>query len=113
MLIKLPWMKKYEKNLLKILEQTKNGTKPIHQKASDLSTEQLKFLSAKGLIRLHAAGDNLFFISVEPAGLTYFEDKKEKRADFLKTYFASYAASFLAGLTSGVLLTLLTTKFLA
>lgn len=105
-------MKKYEKDLVHLLKLTQNGTKPTHQKTSGLSAEQLKFLSAKGLIRLQAAGDNLFFILIEHAGITYFEDKKANRNNFLKSYFATYVATFLAGLTSGILLTILTTKFL-
>lgn len=105
-------MKKYEKDLVRLLKLTKNGTKPIHQNASGLNEEQLRFLSAKELIQLQPAGDNLFLVQMKPAGLTHFEDKRERRADFIKSYFASYLTTFLAGLTSGVLLTLLTTKWI-
>ena len=94
-------MKQYERELKKLIELSKGGCKPVHQRTSGLSEDQLRFLSAKGLISLKPAGDNEFFILLTPAGLTHFSNKSEKREDFIKEHIVS----FLSGFVSGVLVT--------
>ena len=94
-------MKKYEKDLKKLIDISHSGCKPVHQDTSGMCEEQLRFISAKGLVSLLPAGDNKFVVILEPAGLAYFSNKSEKLEDFIKEHIAS----FLSGFVSGVLAT--------
>ena len=94
-------MKKYEQDLKRIIELSDGGCEPVHQEMTEMTEAQLRFLAAKGFLSLEAAGDNKFWVVVEPAGLAYFSDKGEAKEAFIKEHLAS----FLSGFFSGVLVT--------
>lgn len=96
-------MKKYEREIKRLIELTNGGCEPVHQKITGLTEDELRFLAAKKLLRLQPAGDNMYFVTVEPAGLTYFSDKREATGDFIKEHIAT----FLSGFFSGVLVTVI------
>ena len=98
-------MKKYERDLQKLIGLSNGGCKPVHQKNCEMDGKQLRFLSAKGLISLTPAGNNEFFVTLAPAGLAYFSNEAEKRENFIKEHIAS----FLSGFVSGVLVTVAAT----
>ncbi len=98
-------MKEYEKQLKQLISLSNDGCDPVDQAVTGMSEGQLRFLSAKGLIDLIPAGDDEFWITIEPAGLAYFSNKSEKRSGFIKEHLAS----FLTGFVSGVLTTVLAT----
>lgn len=76
----------------------------VHQKRSGLSERDLRILAAKNLVDLIPAGNDLFLIKLTPDGLTYFEDRRQRRVDFLKEHLAT----FVTGFASGVLATMAT-----
>lgn len=93
-------MKKYEYDLKKLLSLSNNGCDLVHQEQAELSVSDLKLLSAKGFITMRPAGDNEFWIKLEPAGLIYFEEKSNKRNEFLlKSVFVPILVSVIASLT--------------
>lgn len=96
-------MKKYEHDLKKLISLSGGGCEPVHQEASGLSESELRFLSAKGFIKLHPAGDNQFWVVIAPPGLAHFSNKSEAREGFIKEHIAS----FLTGFFSGVLVTVI------
>ena len=98
-------MKQYEKNLKYLIALSKAGSKMIHQNQAELTEDDLRFLSAKGLISLKPAGDNEFWIVLEPAGITYFSDQKSARENFIKDKLIT----FVSGFVSGVLVTVVAT----
>lgn len=95
-------MKQYEKELKQLITQSNGGCDPVHQRATGLSEEQLRFLSAKGLIELRPAGNNEFWVTIAPRGLAHFSDKSETWEKFIKEHIIS----FLFGFAAGVLTTL-------
>lgn len=98
-------MKKYEKDLKTLIALSDNGCNPVHQTETEIDEAALMFLDAKGLISLEPAGDDEFWIVMQDKGLTYFSDRGEKRADFIKEHIVS----FLSGFVSGVLATIAAT----
>lgn len=98
-------MKEYEKQLEQLISLSNNGCDPVDQAVSGMNEGQLRFLSAKGLIALTPAGDDEFWITIEPAGLAHFSNKSEKREGFIKEHLVG----FLSGFVSGVLTTVLAT----
>ena len=78
------------------------GCELVHQEQSGLSEADLRFLSAKGLLDLTPAGDNEFWAELTPSGLTYFSEKAESRARFVKEHLVN----FFSGFISGVLVTI-------
>ena len=104
-------MKKYEKQLKTLQKLSNNGCDPVHQSETDLSEADARLLSAKGLVILHPAGDNRFFITLTDAGITYFSDLVESRVDFFKNHFANFLTGFLSGALAGVVGTLLVQRF--
>lgn len=98
-------MKKYEKDLRRLISLSNNGCIFVHQTETGMDEASLMFLDAKGLISLEPAGDDEFWVTMEPKGLTYFSDKKEGKRTFIKEHIAS----FLSGFVSGVLATVVAT----
>jgi len=94
-------MKKYERNLKKLISLSNGGCDLVPQETAGLTEEELRFLSAKGFVELNPAGDNLFWIWIEPSGLAYFSNKEEARSQFIKTNMVN----FFSGFVSGVLVT--------
>ena len=94
-------MKKYEKDLQKLIKLSQGGCEPIHQTDCGMEEKQLRFLAAKGFVSLRPAGNNEFWIVLNPAGLSHFSDKDEAREAFIK----EHVAGFLSGFASGVLVT--------
>lgn len=70
-------MKKYEKELEELIRLSNGGCDPVDQEITDMTEAQLRFLAAKGFVALAPAGDDEFWITIEPAGLAYFSDKEE------------------------------------
>lgn len=98
-------MKIYEKNLKTLLKLWQNENDCLLASNLPLSKNDLDFLNAKELIKLKPAGDNQFNVIVQPQGLTYFEDKKQRR----NQYIADHIFRFTGGFVSGVLTTVLAT----
>lgn len=98
-------MKKYEHDLKKLIDLSEGGCELVHQEQTGLSEAELRFLAAKGFLRLHPAGDDEFWVIMEPTGLSHFSDKSEARESFFKEHLAS----FLTGFISGVLVTVVAT----
>ena len=98
-------MKNYEKELEQPIRQSNDGCEPIHPETTDMTEAQLRRLEAKGLIALTPAGDDEFWITIEPAGLAHFSSKAETRRGFIKEHLVS----FLSGLAAGVLATVAAT----
>lgn len=69
-------MKDHEENLQKLIDLTKGGCRPVHQSITGLDEQELRFLAAMSYIKLHPAGNNEFYITVEKTGLAYFANKK-------------------------------------
>jgi len=72
-------MKKYEKDLKKLIKLSDGGSNFVHQENTGMNKAELRFLQAKGLVSFRPAGDNELYIVVESAGLTYFSNKHEQR----------------------------------
>lgn len=70
-------MEKFERDLNEIIELSNNGCDPVHQSQTNLTEADIRFLSAKGLISMQPAGDDLFYMILKPEGITYFSDQKE------------------------------------
>lgn len=96
-------MKQYERYLRDLIHLSNGGCEPVHQEQSELSEADLRFLSAKGFLDLSPAGDNEFWAELTPSGLSYFSDKAESRARFIKEHLVN----FFSGFVSGVLVTIL------
>lgn len=94
-------MKSYEKDLRRLIHLSNGGCTPVMQEDTNMTEEQLMFLAAKGFISLGPAGDDEYWITVDPPGLVHFSNKIEKRENFVKEHLAT----FLVGFVSGVLVT--------
>ena len=90
-------MKRYEKNLKRLQALTKNGSEP-----ADLNEAGLDEPSAYLLKSLGLAGDNEFWITLTDDGVTYFIDKANARADFVKNHLANFVVGFLSGVLATV-----------
>ena len=55
-------MKKYEHDLKKLIDLSEGGCELVHQEQTGLSEAELRFLAAKGFLRLHPAGDDEFWL---------------------------------------------------
>lgn len=95
-------MKGYEKDLRRLIHLSNGGCTPVMQGDTDMTEEQLRFLAAKGFISLGPAGDDEYWITIEPSGLVHLSDKSERREHFIKEHLVS----FFSGFCSGVLVTL-------
>ena len=72
-------MEKFEHDLKEIIKLSNNGCDPVHQSQTNMTEADIRFLSAKGLISMHPAGDGLFYVTLKPEGITYFSDQKVLR----------------------------------
>ena len=70
-------MKKYERDLQKVLSKVNEGFTRIFEGVDGLTGSDLRFLEAKGLVELENAGDGEVFAQPTAKGLTYFSDKKD------------------------------------
>lgn len=84
-------MKKIERDLKIIHKYDAEGHVGVFQGVDGLSESDLKFLSAKGLVKLQAAGDNELFAELTAKGRTYFSDKQEHAAKSLKDRMLGFA----------------------
>lgn len=98
-------MKQYERDLKKLIEMSEGGCYPVHQSQTGMSEADLRFLAAKGFVSLHPAGNDEFWLVVEPSGLAHFSNKSEAREAFAKDKIVT----FLSGFASGVLVTIVAT----
>lgn len=96
-------MKRYEKVLKHLQALTKNGSEPTDLNEAGLDEPSAYLLKSLGLAELIPAGDNEFWITLTDDGVTYFIDKANARADFVKNHFANFFTGFLSGLLVGVL----------
>ena len=90
-------MRKFEKQLKKLIDLTDNGCIFVHQTKTGIDEATLRLLDAKDFISLEPAGDNEFWIVMQDKGLTYFSDKAEKKADFVKEHIVSFLSGFVSG----------------
>ena len=95
-------MKRYEKDLKRLQALTKNGSEPTDQESANLDDKAARLLSAMGFIDLIPAGDNEFWITLTDDGVTYFIDKANARADFVKNHLANFVVGFLSGVLATV-----------
>ena len=99
-------MKKYERDLKKLIQLSKDGCRLVPDEESGLTEPELRSLSALGLVKLFPIGDNHFAVRVEKACLAYFIRKAESRASFFAGHAAQLVVGFLSGFLSGILVTL-------
>lgn len=100
-------MKPFEKNIKMLIEKSNGGCDPVFCGDGLLSEAELRFLSAKKLILMEPAGDDKFYAIIEPSGLTYFEDKRYRKIDFMKNYVLKFISGFVSGVLVGVVTTIL------
>lgn len=93
-------MRPYEKDLQKLLELSDRGRKPVHEKTAGMNRERMYVLSEQDLISLTKAGDNKLFITLTPAGIAYFDIRKEKKRAKIIDYCLKNWIAFLAMLIS-------------
>lgn len=98
-------IQKFEKDLKYLLDFAKTKNEIIFCPESILSESDFRFLAAKSLIDLHPAGDDAFYATISKEGLVYFQNKHDRRIDFLKEHLVA----FLLGFASGVLSTIVAT----
>lgn len=96
-------MKRCEKDLKRLQALTKNGSEPADLNEAGLDEPSAYLLKSLGLAELIPVGDNEFWITLTDDGVTYFIDKANARADFVKNHFANFFTGFLSGLLVGVL----------
>ena len=95
-------MKSYEKDLKHLQSLTKNGSEPVDLGEANLDEPSAYLLKSLGLAKLIPAGDNEFWIALTDSGVTYFVDKANARADFVKNYLANFVVGFLSGVLATV-----------
>lgn len=100
-------MKNFEKNLSTILSKSKNGSKLIKSSELAIAEPDLFFLSAKKLIDLRPAGDNLFFVVPKAEGITYFADKHDAKINFIKVNIFKFSVGFISGVLTTICATLI------
>lgn len=100
-------MKKFEKNLSTILSKSENGSKFIISTELSIPEQDLRLLSAKELIELKSAGDNLFFVIPKQKGIVYFLNKHDEKIDFIKTNLFKFSVGFVSGVLTTVIATLI------
>lgn len=96
-------MKSYECALKKLIDFSNSHPEMVFCDSIDksISFGDLKFLKAKGLIKLKSSGDNGYYAAVSESGITYFSDKHDKNVSFIKEHFFK----FISGFASGILVT--------
>ena len=92
-------MRKFEKNLKKLLAMSNGGCETIAE--SGLSQSELHMLSSGDFINLLPIGDNEFEVEVTAKGVLYFENRHKARVLF----WADHLANFILGFLSGALVT--------
>ena len=95
-------MKRYEKDLKRLQALTKNGSEPADLNEAELDEPSAYLLKSLGLAELIPVGDNEFWITLTDDGVTYFIDKANARADFVKNYLANFVVGFLSGVLATV-----------
>ena len=95
-------MKSYEKDLKRLQAITKNGSEPTELTEAGLDEPNAYLLKSLGLAELIPIGDNEFWISLTDSGVTYFIDKANARADFVKNHLANFVVGFLSGVLATV-----------
>lgn len=92
-------MTKYEKQLKQLIELTPENVNFINTPIDGIDEKDLRFLSAKGLVKMHRLGGNTMAVSVTAKGLTYFSDKRSHS----RTAVVSFALGVLSTLTAQAL----------
>lgn len=105
-------MKPYEKSLKKLLTLSNGGCDPVLCVPENISERDARFLAAKDLIELEPAGDDEFWAIIEPAGLTYFEDKKEEWRKSVTSTAIKYILVFASGVLATIVANYLSSRFL-
>lgn len=95
-------MKRYEKDLKHLQALTKNGSELTDLNEAGLDEPSAYLLKSLGLAELIPAGDNEFWITLTDDGVTYFIDKANARADFVKNHLANFVVGFLSGVLATV-----------
>lgn len=85
-------MAKFEKQLNQLIKQISDDVNFINVPIAGITNKDLRFLSAKGLVKLHWLGGYIMSVSVTAKGLTYFSDKRSR--------FFTAAISFVLGIAS-------------
>lgn len=91
-------MRKYEKDFKIILDYYhQTSVNKIHSSVTGLTKIELEYLQAKNLIHLtpFANGDPNFKIVISDIGITYFEDKYDKRKRVWISFISGAAATIL------------------
>lgn len=91
-------MRNYENNLDMILERLRTyGIRSFPSCDLPLSSQELIFLSAKGLIKLnrYKNNDTDYKITITNKGITYFEDKKDRIINRAITVFVSVVTTLI------------------
>lgn len=101
-------MKKFEMQL-KAIQSAVRANEFACAFAPDLEIDDcdLQFLSSKGLIELHPAGDDQLYIALNGPGYTYFDDKQEARKAFIQEHLFKFIFGFFSGTLVGVFTTIL------
>ena len=66
-----------------MLELTKHGTKGVLTNKIDIPEDRLRLLISRGYFRCEPYGDGIFRITAEPSAIMYFEDRKDKRKEWV------------------------------
>lgn len=96
-------MKQFERNLKYLISKSDNGCLPVELSRADIPESEARILKAKKLISLRPAGDNSFYAVIEDSGLTYFDDKRQKRKDFITDHIIRFIGGFISGVLTTVL----------
>lgn len=91
-------MPKYDKDIRKIIDSSKiQSSSVVMSTKLGVSDYDLRFLEAKGFVKTTFYNGVGYQIEVLPACITYFDDKKQKRNDFLKQFFSNFICGFITG----------------
>lgn len=93
-------LKKWERNFKKLYRKLiESDVGWIPNEETDIQQSEVLFICSKGLLEYVPYTDGGFKISLSDAGRTYFEEKNQKRSDFLKrSIFVPIAVSLITNL---------------
>lgn len=77
-------VKKYEEDLRKVIRKVDEGFTGIYEGVDGITGDDLRFLAAKGLVKLEPAGDGEVFAAPTAKGLTYFSDREDQLDEQVK-----------------------------
>ena len=97
-------MKKFERALKIIHRYDAEGYAGVFQGVDGLTESDLRFLSAKNLVKLSPAGDNELFAELTSKGRTYFSDKKERALRSVKDRLVGFVIGVAATVAADLLI---------